>query len=1005
MWEYHGVNFSCVVPGTDDTLTMFPIIWDIRSTGNIYRDYCEIYNIDPLTDPVIELLDDAMQSGFNTAMMRSELYVIDVPGDYATTDYIFEEVANSIRTTGMDIIVGGFWTNPYTQEHNMGTFNYLADYTEQTAEQYPGDVIGVFGFDEPAVKFLENPETQWDWLQMVADYRDLCELEIGLPFISFISKFGIMGSDGFVYYYNDTTSVLNRFARHLDVVAFNMYPIKNNDRRLRNLYFNTDSLLFCGATDLLPSPSPYYEVYCDRDEFYTVLEEDEFSTFRVFEFICTPGFGHLVLEEAAVFDVPFIPTGVASSDFRACDIGDRSSGEHRPNGAVVLWDSAGAAGDEIVFIFDGQEIVTASLPEFPGSDRASPLAFCVGQGEFRPVATVFEGILGKGDTAVLGCYLMDDNRVCVVVFERTEDNIFRLQTIEPYILKKMEIGGILWGRFWGDAIPTIGTSSMDSGFLIFDDCGSYVCALSGEDDWTFYPQNIPFYPNLFGELNYPVSVFITNEDAWLPPYIPGNDYISAVFEEPESVFFRSRSNGTTVPLGEMSTVPLTGQSGDIISASSYRPDKSYGDALLCTVDGTLLRSDGTITNGVFEGLIELQSLGSSTGPLILPGARVMDTRRNIRAGLVLRPEGLVMPAAEIYWSVWDDYKLNWFTECFEVAMENGVLSTLRNNCAFSNIQAYGRHAFGLPSYCASQDTMLWMVTLPVIKGCRGMVFYAMDLALMSGNMTNEGILRYPNIMQNWGPSRDVGNIDLPGRIHHAVASLTGNGPGGGPDFLSATIDTNFRVLPPAEAINCTINSVSGVVSAPSDTTLNFIALENQRSGTMLILVSNESGAVLEEGRGICFPQRYSGDYTLSVVDGFSPIQRTIPNTIPALDILTLADWSQALTLDFSGMPSITVSLLELRSDITTSETQNSAFMEVRATGGAAWVRFNVTDGEMSELVLYDLAGRKVKTIWSGVGFPGIKVLALPRNDLPSGIYFVTLVSGEFFISRKVTLLN
>ncbi len=1004
MYENHGVNFSCVLPGTNESVTLFPIIWDIRSTGNIYRDYCEIYGIDPSTDPVMEVLQDASESGFNTAMMRAELYIIDVPGDYASTDYIFEDVANSIRTTGMDIIVGGFWTNPYTQAHNMGTLNYLADYVEQTKEQYPGDVIGVFGFDEPAVKFLENPESQWDWLQMVADYRNLCEYHIGLPFISFISKYGVEGSAGAVNYYNDTTSVLNRFSRHLDVIAFNMYPIKNNDRRLRNLYFDTDNLLFCGATDLLPSPSPYYEVYCDRDEFFTVQEEDGFSTFHLYEFIYTPGFGHLVIEEVEVLDIPFIPTGMASSDFRACDIGDRNSGEHRLNGAVVLWDTAGAAGDEIVLIFDGQDIVTASLPEFPGSERARPLAFCVGQGEYRSPSIGFEGILGKGDTAVLGCYRMDNGEVYVVVFERTWNDHFRLETRKPFILEKIEVDGILWGRFWGDIVPGSGTA-LDGGFLVFDDCGSYICALPGSDEWTFHPQLLPFYTELFGSHGYPVSVFVTHEDAWQPSYTPGNDYVSAVFERPEPVFTRSRSSGTTVLLDEISITPLAGQSGDIISASSYRPDKSYGDVLLCTIDGTLLRSDGTITSGEADSLIELQSLGSSTGPLILPGARVMHTRKNIRAGLVIRPEGLVMPGAEIYWSVWDDYKLNWFTECFEVAMENGVLSTLRNNCAFSNIQAYGRHAFGLPSYCASQDTMLWMVTLPVIKGCRGIVFYAMDLALMSGNMTDEGSLRYPNIMQNWGPSRDVGNIDLTGRIHRAVASLTGNGPGGGPDFLSAMIDTNFRALPLTEAFNCMINPVSGVVAVPSDTTLNFIALENQQNGTVLMLVSNESGSVLDEGRGICFPQRFSGDYTFSVVDGFSPVQRVISGSIPALDILTPADWSQKLTLDFSGMSSVTVSLLELRPALTASEPGNSAFMEVRATGGAVWVRFNAADGEMSELVLYDLAGRKVKTIWSGVGFPGIKVLALPGNDLPSGIYFVTLISGDVFISEKVTLLN
>ncbi len=1001
MWESHGVNFSYVRPGTIQRIINFPVTWDIRSAGHIYREYCDIYGITSTSDPVMELLAEAGQSGFNTAMIRSELWLIPVPGDYATTDYIFEEVANSIRTTGMDIIIGGFWTDPYAQEHNMGTLNYIADYVEQTAEQYPGDVIGVFGFDEPAVKYLENPGTALDWLNMVVNYSELCESEIGLPFTSFISKYGVLGPDGVMHYYNDTTSVLNMFSRYLDFIALNMYPVKNNDRRLRNLPFDTDSLLFCGATDLLPSPSPYYEVYCDRDEFFAVSEESGNYLLRVYEFLCTPGFDHLVLEETAVIDLPFRPTGMAASDFRSCDIGDRITGEHRPNGAVLLWDSTGIAGEEIVLIFDGQDIVTTNLPEFPGSDTARPLAFCVGQSAYQFSATGFEGILGRGDTAILGCYLMDDNEVQVVVFQRSESALFSLETMTPYILEKMEVDGILWGRFWGAAVPADGTPPIDAGFIIFDDRGFYVCCRPDNDTWIFQPQGMPFFQGLFGSNNYPISTFVTHEDAWHPPYSSGNDYISAVFDQPEPLFHRCRSDGLTEPLEETLTTPLQGQGDQIYSASSYRPDKSYGEVLICTGANGLMRSDGTITSAEFEGLIQMESLGSSAGPVILPGARVMYTRKNIRAGLVVHPYGLTLAGAELYWSQYDDYRFNWFTECFEVAMDNGVLSTPRNNCVFSNIQSYGRHAFGLPSYCASQDTTLWMLTVPVIKGCRGMTFYAMDLALMSGNMTIEGTLRYPNLMQNWGPSRDVGNIDVPGRIHRAVASLTGNGPAGGPDFLEAMIDTNFRVLQTAEAVNWTLDASAEMVTAPLDTTLNFIALEDQQSGAILILVSNETGSTLETGGGICFPGRFTWDYTLNVVDGFSPLHGIMPGAYSSQERQNIEDWT--LILDFSGMPPVTVSILELQPD--GSEPQSSTFLEVRSSGGSVWLRFKATLGVMSELFLYDLAGRKVETVWSGTGLPGVMEMTLNSNRLPSGIYFVTLVSGDFFASEKVTLLQ
>jgi len=1000
MWQSHGVNFSYVRPGTDQRVSVFPVVWDIRSTGNIYREYCDVYDISPSVDPVMELLTEAAQSGFNAAMMRSELWVIDVPGDFSTTNYIFEEIADAIRATGMDIIVGGFWTNPYTQAHNMATMNYLADYVEQTAQQYTGDVIGVFGFDEPAVKFLENPSTAWDWLNMVADYSALCESEIGLPILSFLSKFGTLGSGGTMYYYNDTTSVLNRFSRYLDVIAMNMYPIKNNDRRLKNIPLETDSLLFCGATDLLPSSSPYYEVYTDRDEFFSVTGGDR--RFNLYKFICTPGCGHLEMEQDTTIELPFSPTGMAASDFRACDIGDRITRQNRLNGAVIFWDSSLSAGEETVLISDGQDIITTSLPEFPGSDRAKPLAFCVGQGTCQTPGDGFKGILGRGDTAILGCYLMDGKYVLVTVFGRNEEGLFQLET--TYSLRKMNVDGVQWGRFWGDAVPEDGTPPMDGGFLIYNNRGSYVTCLPGKDGWLFYPRNYPYYSNLFGTLKNPVSVFVTHEDASQPPYTPGNDYISAVFQTFSPVFCRSRSSGSSISLDETWTTPLAGQGGKIFSAGSYRPDRSYGEVLLCTGEDGLQRSDGTITQAESEGLIQLESLGTSTGSAIFPGARVMYTRRNIRAGLAIHTGGLVLPAAELYWSEYDSYRLNWFTECFEVAMENGVASTPRNNCVFANIQSYGRHAFGLPSYCASQDTMLWMITVPVIKGCRGIIFYAMDLALMSGNRMESGMLRYPDLMQNWGPSRDVDNIDIPGRIHRAVASLTGNVPGGGPDFLSAMVDTNYRVLQVTDAVNCMVNEYSEIIAAPSDTTLNFIAVEDQRDGTILMLISNESGNTIEAGRGICFPEKYTYDYKLNAVDGFTPAQAIAGRLSPLPDRRAHEYLPDILFLDFSGMPPVNVSLIELRPAFGGSGPGNNTFLEVWANGGAVLVRFKIDAGATGELVLYDMAGRKVKTVWSGIGLPGVIQISLERDNLPAGIYFVTLSSGEYFISAKVTLL-
>lgn len=1003
MWENHGVNFSYVRTGTGESVTMFPVVWDIRGAGIQYWYYCAVFCIDPSTDPILDLLAESQRFGVNTAMVRTELQQEEVPGSFISTDYEFEELANSVRSTGMNVIVGGFWTDPYAQEHNDATLDYLADYVGLTAGQFPGEVVGVFGFDEPAVKFLENPETSWDYIEMVACYRNLCESEIGLPMLSFISKYGTLDPSGMMQYYCDTTSVLNRFARHLDIIALNMYPIKNNDRRLAYILLETQNVLFCGATDLLPSSSPYYEVYCDRDEFFTVTEEGGSCRFTAYEFLCTPDFDDIFLEEALSMELPFRPTGMACSDYRARDIGDRRYQEHRLNGAVILWDSTASAGGELVIINDGDGIVTTDLPDFPGSERAVPLAFCVGEGGHNGTDHPSDGILGKWDTAIMGCYLIGGTETRLVVFEKEGADGFSLETGDPIAIRGLEVDGTLWGRFWGDGLPEPPMIQPENGgFLIYDDRGLYVYVIPRFGRWNLYPAMEPCFMNLFGPFADPASVFVTHESGVEPPYTPGNDYVTAFFDGSTPVLTRTRSNGIYTMLDSINTCRLEGTIGDVRAVSAYRPDKNYGDVLLTLdEDGSLRRSSGTITGGETGGTIQMQLLNSVPGNTVLSGARVMHTRKAIRTGLALSDHSLILPAAELFWSDWDDRRLNWFSECYEVAMENAVFSTERDNCAFANVQSYGRHAFGLPSYCASRDTLLFMATVPIIKGCRGLVFYAMDIALMSGNRTADQTLRYPDLLQNWGPSRDVGNTDIPGRVHQVVASLTGNGPQGGPDFLAALVDPAYRVLQTSEAMNCSISSVMGSVPDPADTTLNFIAVENTEDGSILMLVSNESGAQLAPGRGICFPGRFNGNYSLNVVDGFAPARSFSQPVIFGDEPGTVGPGT--LILDFSGMPSTTVSLLELGSD--GLYPGSDAFLEVFNCMGSSWIRFRAVPGAMGELSLYDLAGRKMSTLWTGEGGTEVLEMTIVRNGLPSGLYFVTLNSGGYFIPQKIILLR
>ena len=72
------MNFSYTRPGTFEVVTMFPVVWDVRSTGHVYREYLDAYGLPHREDPVLSLLVEAQQSGFNTAIVRSELWYQDV---------------------------------------------------------------------------------------------------------------------------------------------------------------------------------------------------------------------------------------------------------------------------------------------------------------------------------------------------------------------------------------------------------------------------------------------------------------------------------------------------------------------------------------------------------------------------------------------------------------------------------------------------------------------------------------------------------------------------------------------------------------------------------------------------------------------------------------------------------------------------------------------------------------------------------------------------------------
>jgi hypothetical protein len=1002
MCSLNGHSYAYRPPGLHQSVVSFPIVWDVRSAGEYYRRYLSDYGIQSEWDPVMELLEEAMASGFNTAMIRGELSAVEEPGVYGTYPSSFEMVANSARSIGLDVMAGGFWTSPYTDSHNMAVFYFINSYVDATAGEFPGDVIGVFGFDEPEVKFLENPDTAYDWIAMMQLYSNLCRLFISLPFSSFISKFGDYRGSGWAYY-TDTTSVLNRFSRYLDTIILNSYPVTNNDRRLRDLPLDMDSVIHLGGTDLLPSDEVFYRAFCDRDELFTVTGNDSSCLFTVFEFGYTAGFSSLDLFRTCSLELPFLPGRMASSDFRASDVGDRDTGARAPNGAVVLWDSLAPAGAEVVVVPDGDGVAVARLPVFQGSEDSHGVCFAVGDGGalLQPPGQP-AGLIGRGRALIMGCYRLRDGQVTLVVFEWTGSE-FRVAAPGPMPLQGFVPEGILWGRFWGAAVPSPDDGSMDSGgFIAYDLDGGYVTCRPTRVGWRIAPVEAPSFDGLFGGSTDPISVFISREDPWDPPYCPGSDFVTSVVRCNMDVLIRARSESGSDFLDSLRMTPMLRLQGDVVSADAYRPDKKYGDVLLCATSESVMRSWGTMTDSEASGALDMVTVPQADGFSVLPGLRVMDTRRSLRAGLIVNDEGLCMPGAELYWDEYDHIRYEWYSQSFEVGMELGVNATPLDNCLFANVQAFGRHAFGLPFYSASVDTMLFLAVQPVVKGCRGLVFYAMDLALQSGGVREDGSVLFPALLQNWGPSRDAGDVDMTGTIHEVIAILTGNQPGGGPDFLAATVDTSYAALGEDCAENCVLDR-DGCIAAANDTLLNFLALESRTDGTILVMATNESRDPVPAGSGFRFPGRFSVDYEVAAVAGFTPQALYHASGDLSVRLSSTAGDDGYLVLDMGGMPPLGVSLLELRPTFEGSGPGGSTFLDVACSGGSALVRFKTVGLSHSDLLLYDITGRLVESLWSGTGLGGVMEFTLETGRRPPGVYFLMLVSEEFPMVSRVTL--
>ena len=69
------------------------------------------------------------------------------------------------------------------------------------------------------------------------------------------------------------------------------------------------------------------------------------------------------------------------------------------------------------------------------------------------------------------------------------------------------------------------------------------------------------------------------------------------------------------------------------------------------------------------------------------------------------------------------------------------------------------------------------------------------------------------------------------------------------------------------------------------------------------------------------------------------------------------------------------------------------------------LRYSVPINSKIEINLYDILGRKIKTLFDKNNISGSQELTIDGSGLSSGIYFVVLVSKNIVLSKKIILLK
>jgi hypothetical protein len=69
------------------------------------------------------------------------------------------------------------------------------------------------------------------------------------------------------------------------------------------------------------------------------------------------------------------------------------------------------------------------------------------------------------------------------------------------------------------------------------------------------------------------------------------------------------------------------------------------------------------------------------------------------------------------------------------------------------------------------------------------------------------------------------------------------------------------------------------------------------------------------------------------------------------------------------------------------------------------IRYNLSKQNLTFLKVYDVLGREIATLVERIQEAGTYAVSFDASHIPSGVYFYTLKSGEFFTVKKMMLLR